>query len=98
MQLRVDLIAFCRRGRGVVLIFRLPHLGARAEVLAEPQRRVGGNRPAALDDSCDAAHRHIDLTRQLVLANAQRAQEFLEQDLARGNRFKKLSHDHHFQW
>jgi len=62
-----------------------PELRAVAEVEAEPERRVGGDAAAAVDDLGDAVWRNADRTREPVLGQAVLGEELLLQHLAGGN-------------
>jgi hypothetical protein len=57
-----------------------------AEVPGQPQRGVCGDAALAVDDLVDPPGRDIYRLGQLVLANAQRREELLQQDLPRVHR------------
>jgi len=59
-----------------------PETLAGAERGGTPDRAVGADAALAKHDFVDAARRHAGGTRQCVLADAQRDQEFLQQDFA----------------
>jgi S-adenosylmethionine synthetase len=54
-----------------------------AEVPGQAQRGVRGDAPLAVDDLVDPPGRHVDRLGQLVLADSQRGEELLQQDLPR---------------
>jgi S-adenosylmethionine synthetase len=57
-----------------------------AEVPGQAQRGVRGDAPLAVDDLVDPPGRHVDRLGQLVLADSQRGEELLQQDLPRVHR------------
>ena len=63
-----------------------PVFGRRAERLADAQRRIGCNGPAAVNDFVDPARRDVDGRGQAILADLEFLEKF-RQMLARMNRF-----------
>ena len=69
-----------------------PELCGGSEVACEPQRGVRGDSHFALDDPGNARVRHAGILGQLVLADFERLEEFLEQDFSWGGFFDVLIH------
>jgi hypothetical protein len=69
-----------------VLLQTEPEGSTRAGHLLETQRRVGGHPSPATDDAVETRERDAELSRERDLADAQRPQELLEQDLPRMRR------------
>ena len=61
-------------------VFRCP------EVTGQPEGRIGGDRSRASDDLIDATWRDARVLREPILADGERTQEFLLEDLAGMNR------------
>jgi hypothetical protein len=70
-----------------------PEALGRSQRPGQAQRRVGTDRPFAVDDFIDPPWWNANSLRKPVLANAQRAKELLEQDLSRMNRLMHAVHD-----
>lgn len=59
-----------------------PELRRRAEVAGQPGRRVGGDRPFAVDDLVDPPRGYGEALCETILADPHRFEELLAQDLA----------------
>jgi hypothetical protein len=70
-----------------------PELGCGAEVNAQTQGGIRGDIATAVDDVADPSHRHVDVPRQLILADVQRLHELLLENLAWRNWIEFLIHD-----
>jgi hypothetical protein len=68
-----------------------PELGGRAEVAAEPQRRVGGDATLSVREPLDPRARHVDGCRQAIGGQAERPEKLLAEHLSRVQR-RQLGH------
>ena len=83
-----------RKRQVIVRLQVQPELGFHAEVDAQARGGVGSDAALAGDDFADAALRHADLLGQPVLGDAQRLEEFFQQDFAgHGERDLTFGHD-----
>ena len=58
-----------------------PELAAVAEVVREPERRIGRDAPTPQDDLVDAPRRHAEIHGDPVLGDAEGGQELIREDL-----------------
>ena len=65
-----------RQAQLIKLLQVEPKLWARAEPVAEPQRRIGRDRALTVDDPSDSIHWHVDLARQFGGGHAEFLQLF----------------------
>jgi len=83
----LDLLARLLLGKTqfVELLQVEPHFGGCAELLAQAQRRVGGQRPLTLENPIDPIGRNVQRGRELRATHVDRFQ-FVRQELSRMDR------------
>lgn len=60
------------------------------EIDAQAERGVGGDGTSAVDDPVNSIRRHVEIPRQAIDADAQRAHEVFEENFAGVNRCQQL--------